>query len=53
MKKDKPFDCVKLMREIRDQMSEEMKGMTCEEQLEYIAKKSRVEKRRSSEADEA
>lgn len=52
MKKDKPFDAVKLMREIRDQMSEEMKGMTCEEQLEYVAKTSQVEERWSSGADD-
>lgn len=52
MKKDKPFDAVKLMREIRDQMSEEMEGMTCEEQLEYVAKESRIGERRSSGADD-
>jgi hypothetical protein len=36
MKKDKTFDAVKMMRAIRDRMSEEMKGMTPREQLEYI-----------------
>jgi hypothetical protein len=40
MKKDKIFDAVKMMREIRDQMSEEIKGMTPKEQIEYIEKKS-------------
>lgn len=40
MKKDKTFDAVKMMREIRDRMSEEIKGMTPKEQIEYIEKKS-------------
>lgn len=40
MRKDKTFDAVKMMREIRDRMSEEIKGMTPKEQIEYIEKKS-------------
>ncbi|MGQ9630274.1 MAG: hypothetical protein ACUVXI_08165 [bacterium] len=40
MKRDKTFDAVKIMRSIRDRMSEEMKGMTPEEQIEYIERKS-------------
>ncbi len=42
MKKDKSFDAVKMMRAIRDRMSEEMKGMTPREQIEYIEKKSEL-----------
>lgn len=40
MKKDKGFDAVKMMRAIRDRMSEEMKVMSPREQIEYIEKKS-------------
>jgi hypothetical protein len=40
MKKDKAFDAVQTMRAIRDRMSEEMKGMSPREQIEYIEKKS-------------
>lgn len=36
MKKDRTFDAVRMMRAIRDRMSEEMKGMTPREQIEYI-----------------
>ncbi|OGH55949.1 MAG: hypothetical protein A3G34_02030 [Candidatus Lindowbacteria bacterium RIFCSPLOWO2_12_FULL_62_27] len=36
----KDFDAVKMMREIRDRMSQEMKGMTSKERIEYINKKS-------------
>ncbi len=35
-KKEKDFDAVKMMREIRDKMSREMMHMTHEEQLAYI-----------------
>lgn len=38
--KIKTFDAVKVMRGIRDRMSEEMRGMTPKEQIEYIEKKS-------------
>jgi hypothetical protein len=42
MKRAKTFDAVKMMREIRDRMSEEMKGMTREEQIKYIQRKSQL-----------
>jgi len=42
MKKDKAFDAVKIMRDIRDRMSEEMKGMTPRQQIEYIERKSGI-----------
>ncbi|MBK9216437.1 MAG: hypothetical protein IPM59_12750 [Chloracidobacterium sp.] len=35
-KKEKDFDCVKMMRDIRDKMSREMMNMTHKEQLAYI-----------------
>jgi hypothetical protein len=38
MKKDKKFDSVKMMREIRDKMSLEMKDMNSSQILEYIKK---------------
>ena len=34
--KTKSFDAVKMMRMIRDRMSEEMKGMTPSQQIDYI-----------------
>ena len=37
-KKAKSLDAVKLMREIRDKMSKEIKGMTFEEETDYIEK---------------
>ncbi len=40
MSKDKTFDAVKIMRAIRDRTSEEMKGMSPREQIEYIENKS-------------
>jgi hypothetical protein len=51
MKKHKTFDAVKMMREIRNRMSKEIKGMVPEEQIEYIEKKSglrRVENKRAT-----
>ncbi len=36
MKKDKSFDAVKMMREMRNRMSKEMQGMSPGEQIEYI-----------------
>lgn len=37
MKKNKkPFDAVRMMRQIRDALSEEFKGMTFDEQKQYI-----------------
>ena len=35
-KKEKDFDAVKMMREIRDKISREIMHMTHEEQLAYI-----------------
>ena len=43
----KAFDAVRIMREIRDRMSQEMKGMAPAEQIEYIQKRSGI--RRDSE----
>jgi hypothetical protein len=45
MKQGKAFDAVKVMREIRDRMSEEMKGMTPREQIEYIERMAALQKR--------
>jgi hypothetical protein len=36
----KTFDAVKLMRELRDKLSQEMGGMTPEERLRYIRDKA-------------
>lgn len=41
-KKDKTFDSVKMMREIRDKISSETSNMTFEELKKYIA--TRIEK---------
>ncbi len=38
-KKDKKFDAVKMMRDIRDKISVETKGMTVKELKEYIQKR--------------
>lgn len=48
MKKDKSFDSVEMMRKIRDKMSQEMKGMTPREQIEYIEKKSGIRREKES-----
>ncbi|MDE3001589.1 MAG: hypothetical protein OXU79_21135 [Gemmatimonadota bacterium] len=40
MKTKLKLDAVQLMRFIRDRMSEEMRGMTAQQQIEYIAEKS-------------
>ena len=37
-KKEKKFDAVKMMREIRDQLSREIMHMTHEEEIAYIKK---------------
>ena len=37
-KPKKDFDCVKMMREIRDQLSREIMNMTYEEEKAYIKK---------------
>ena len=38
-KKEKSFDAVKMMREIRDQISNETQNMTFEQLKEYIKEK--------------
>lgn len=38
--KTKTFDAVKLMRELRDRLSEEMERMTPEERVRYISEKA-------------
>ncbi len=50
MKKDKGIDAVKMMRAIRDRMSEEMKVMSPREQIEYIEKKSGLRRRKHAVA---
>jgi hypothetical protein len=40
VKTEKKFDAVKFMREQRDRVSEAIKGMTPEQELEYFRKKS-------------
>ena len=43
-KKQKTFDAVKMMRDIRDKISLETKGMTFEELKAYIEKKLKQKK---------
>ena len=50
MKKDKTFDSVKIMREIRDKMSQEMKGMTPKQQIEFVEKKSGLQSKKVNRA---
>lgn len=40
MKTDKKFDCVKMMRDIRDKVNEDIKNMSSHQILEYIKKGS-------------
>jgi hypothetical protein len=40
MKRTKSFDAVGFMRTVRDRMSQEMKGMSARQQIEYIEKQS-------------
>ena len=42
MKKQKTFDAVGFMREVRDRMSEEMRGMSPRERIDYIRRKSGI-----------
>jgi len=43
MKKgEKKFDAVKTMREIRDRLSEQFKGMSFEEQKRYIRERTKT-----------
>ncbi len=47
LKKEKKFDAVKMMLDIRDQMSREMMNMTREEQMAYtkhLLEKDKVKK---------
>jgi hypothetical protein len=36
MTSEKAFDCVRVMRELRDELSREMQGMSAEERVEFI-----------------
>jgi hypothetical protein len=47
--KNKKFDCVKMVRDIRDKIYEEQKGMTKEEKLAYYHQKA-VEARKVQES---
>jgi hypothetical protein len=38
---DKSFDCVKMVREIRDKHYEETKDMSQEEKIEYIKRQAK------------
>ena len=40
MKTNKDFDCVKMMRDIRDKIDAELVGMSKQQVLEYFRKKS-------------
>ena len=40
-KREKPFDAVRMMRKIRDRLSEQCKEMTFEEQKQYISERLR------------
>jgi hypothetical protein len=48
--KNKKFDSVNLMRQIRDKMSQEIKEMTPQEQIKYFEKKSGVRKTQKKRA---
>ena len=41
-KKNKKFDCVRMMRDIRDKISSDIKNMSPEQILEYIKKDSMI-----------
>ena len=40
MSEQKDFDAVRMMREIRDRMSADMKELSYEEQVQYIEKRA-------------
>lgn len=42
MKNSKEFDAVKMMRNIRDEISREIQGMNFEEQKRYIQKRVQI-----------
>jgi len=48
--KKKTFDAVKMMREIRDRMSEEIRRLTPKERIEYFERKSGLEKKADTQA---
>lgn len=45
MKTEKEFDAVKTMREIRDEISREIQGMSFEQQREYMEKSLKAGKK--------
>jgi len=40
MKSEKAFDCVRLMRELRDEINRDVEPMTPEQRLEYIRERA-------------
>ncbi len=46
----KTFDAVKMMREIRDRMSEEIRRLNPKERIEYFEKKSGLKKKKDPQA---
>ncbi len=49
-KSEKKFDAVKTMREIRDRLSEQFKGMSFEEEKRYIKERIKVRPRTAQNA---
>ena len=49
--KKKKFDAVKMMRDIRDQMDEDIKGMTYAEEKEYFKSGSNKLKKQVTQKD--
>ena len=49
MKTKQKSNAVDLMRTLRDRMSEEMKGMTPRQQIEYMEKKSGLKRKERDE----
>ncbi len=49
MKTKRKDNAVQLMRTLRDRMSEEMKGMTPQQQIAYIEKKSGLKRKEHNE----
>ena len=50
MKTKQKNNAVELMRTLRDRMSEEMKGMTPRQQIEYMEKKSGLKRKERDDA---
>lgn len=44
IKKEKTFDAVKFMRDVRDRISLDLEGMTTKQILEYFKKKEKKER---------